>query len=409
MMATLVHDHIAVAPPPGVPVWDVDPYDREILTNPEPFYEELRQRGPFVYLLKYAVLACGRYAETKEVFSDWERFVSSRGVGLSDFHHADNWRQPSIVLEVDPPQHTRARAVIARALSRPAVAALNAAFYAEATEFVDRLLERGTFDAVEDLAEAFSLAVFPKAAGLREINRRVLLDYGAMGFNLLGPDNELRRISASKAPEVVPWLTEQCSRDQLLPDGFGATIFEAADSGEITLEEAGLLIRSMLGAGIDTTVTGIGNTLLCLAENPSEFSRLKADSKLARSAFDEALRLTSPVHSFFRTANVDTEVGGVPIQRDSKILCVLGAANLDPLQWPDPTRYDVTRKTVGHLAFGTGVHGCVGQNVARAEAEAILIALAERVGGIELAGEPVWRPNHGLHALERLPLRFTRP
>lgn len=402
----MIEGHIAPQVPDGVPVWDVDPYDPAILSDPQGYYADLRDKGPFAYIPRYGILACGRYEETKEVFSDHTRFVSSRGVGLQDFKLEKSWRPPSIVLEVDPPYHTKTRTVIARALSPKAVAQLKEDFRAAADKLVDELLEKGTFEAVEELAETFPVQVFPKAVGMKQVNRRALVDYGAMVFNSLGPDNALRRSTLEKAPDIVPWIMEQCARERLETEGFGATIYAAADSGELTEEEAGLLVRSLLSAGVDTTVTGIGSALWCLATFPDQFERLKADPKLARPAFEEVLRFTSPVHSFCRTADVDTEVSGVAIARDTKILCVLGAANLDGDYWSEADRFDIARRPTGHLAFGTGIHGCVGQNVARAELEAVLSAIADKVGAIEMTGEAVWRPNNAIHALGRMPIRF---
>lgn len=404
----LVEGHLAVDPPAGVPVWDVDPYDEAILADPVPFYAELRAQGPFAYLPKYAMLAVGRYPETQEVFSDHARFVSSRGVGLLDFSLAEPWRPPSIVLEVDPPYHSRTRRALMRALSPKAVAELRAGFAAEAEALVGRLLDAGgEIEAVADLAETFPCEVFPKAVGLRETNRRHLVDYGAFVFNSLGPDNRLRRAAGERLPEIAGWIMAQCARERLAPGGFGAALYAAADAGEIDEREAGLLVRSLLSAGVDTTVTGIGNALWCLAAFPEEYAKLRADPALARPAFEEALRLTSPVHAFCRTAAAETEVSGVRIAAGTKILCSLGAANLDPDRFPDPLRYDIGRKTTGHLALGVGVHVCVGQNVARAEGEAVLAALARRVARIEHTGEPVWRPNNAIRALDRLPLRLV--
>lgn len=402
----LVEEHVAIEPPDGVAVWDIDPYGDDILADLPAYYGELRARGGFVYLSRYAMLACGRYRETKEVFSDWKRFVSSRGVGLTDFKLQKPWRPPSIILEVDPPYHARTRTVMTRVMSPRAVAELKQAFQAAADTLVDRLLGKGTFDAVPDLAEAYPTAVFPQAVGLTEIDTRRLIDYGAMVFNALGPDNVLRRKAMARGPDVVPWIMEQCKRERLAPQGFGADIYAAADQGEITSDEAGMLVRSLLSAGVDTTVTGLGSAIWCFAGNPAEFDRLKANPRLALPAFEEALRLTSPVHSFCRTANQATEVNGTPIPQDAKILCVLGAANLDPDQWPQPDRFDITRRPIGHLAFGVGIHNCVGQNVARAEADALLTAIARKVDAIEFAGAAVWRPGHAIHALDSLPVTF---
>ena len=404
----MVEGHVAIEPPSGVSVWDIDPYAHEVLADPAPYYAELRARGPFVYLPKYGALAVGRYRETREVFSDSARFVSSRGIGLTDFKLEKPWRPPSVILEVDPPYHTKTRTAMARSLSPKALNALRVPFQAQADAVVEHLLDIGTFDAVPDLAEAYPTSVFPQAVGLTNVDARRLVDYGSMVFNAVGPDNELRRNALARGPDIVPWITEQCRRENLQPGGFGQSIYAFADSGDITHEEAGMLVRSLLSAGVDTTVTGIGSAVWCLATNPSQFEILKADLTRVKGAFEETLRFTSPVHTFCRTADIDTVVSGVSIRADTKILCVLGAANLDADHWPQADVFDITRKPNGHLAFGVGIHGCVGQMVARLEMDAVLLALATKVDSIELAGMPVWRPNNAMHALETLPVTLRR-
>jgi len=404
----LIEGHIAIEPPQGATIWDVDPYDADILRAPEDYYTALREKGPFVFIPRYAILAVGRYEETRQVFSDHENFVSSRGVGLNDFKHEKPWRAPSIILEKDPPEHTRARKAMARALSPKAISVLKDDFRASAERMVDALIAKGTFEAVTELAEAFPTDVFPRALGMTENDPRRLVDYGAMVFNTLGPDNELRRNMLAKAPDIVPWITAACAREKLTSDGLGSIVYAAADAGEITQDEAGMLVRSFLSAGVDTTVTGIGNALWCFARNPDQFDALRADPKMARLAFDEVLRYTSPVHTFLRTAGSDTELAGVKIAEGTKVACALGAANLDPEKWEDPERFRIDRRPIGHLAFGAGIHGCVGQNLARAELEALLGVLAEKVARIELVGEPVWRPNNAIHALDRMPMRFVK-
>lgn len=398
----MIEGHREITPPKNVPVWDVDPYDPAILADPAEYYAELRSKGPFAYIPKYAILACGRHPEVKEVFSDHERFVSSRGVGLQDFKLDKPWRPPSIILETDPPEHTRARRVMMRAMSPKAIANLKEEFQTAADMLVESLLETGTFDAVLDCAEIYPTTVFPTAVGLMKNDKRRLVDYGAMVFNALGPDNKLRRDAMAMGPHIVPWISEQCERENLSGKGFGAAIYEAADEGEITHVEAAMLVRSLLSAGVDTTVTGIGNLLWCLTEYPDQFERLKADPSLARPAFEEVLRLTSPVHSFCRTANADTRVSGIDIKEGSKILCVLGAANTDEDQWPNASQFDVSRKPMGHMGMGAGVHTCVGQNLARAEVGAVLNALISKVSKITRTNAAIWRPNNAIHALDSM-------
>ena len=403
---TMTEGHLTIDPPTGAPVWDVDPYAPEVQTDPIPFFTELREKGAFAYLPRYSMLVCGGYDVTKEVFSDHSRFVSSRGVGLQDFSMGEPWRPPSIVLEVDPPAHDRTRRAIMRALSPKVVADLKPRFKADADALIASLIGRD-IDGVADLAEVFPCTVFPKAVGLRNPDRDMLLDYGLMVFNALGPDNAQRRAAMGRAPVVGPWIAEQCLRKNLTDDGIGAAIYASADDGVLSEEEAGMLVRSLLSAGVDTTVTALGSALWCFASNPDQFAALRADpAGGALPAFEETIRFTSPVNAFCRTANVDTEVAGVKIAEGAKILCVLGAANLDEAHWPDADRFDIGRKTMGHLALGAGVHVCVGQNVARAEGQAVLQALGEQASAIELTGDPVWRANNAIRALDRLPLRL---
>lgn len=403
---TLIEGHRPLTPDSSIPVLDVDPYAEETLSDPASYYALLRETGPLVYVPHYNVLAVGRYGETRATFSDHETFVSSRGIGLNDFKLEKPWRPPSIILEVDPPDHTKTRKVMAKALSPKVVRTLMDDFTDTAEALVDQLLEQSEIEGVTDLAEAFPTTVFPRAVGMKDVNPRHLVDYGAIVFNAVGPDNDLRRRAMSRAPEVGGWITAACARDRLTDDGLGALVYAAADAGDITQDEAAMLVRSFLSAGVDTTVTGIGNALWCLSQNPDQWEALKADPTLTRPCFEEVLRYTSPVHTFLRTANIDTEIAGHPVPEGAKVMCVLGAANMDPEKWGDPEAFRIDRKPAGHMAFGAGIHGCVGQNIARGELEAVLSAMARKVARIEPAGDPVWRPNNAIRALDRLPLKL---
>jgi len=168
-----------------------------------------------------------------------------------------------------------------------------------------------------------------------------------------------------------------------------------------------MLVRSLLSAGIDTTSTGIGNALWCFASHPEQYDLLKRNPTSARAAFDEVLRYCSPVHSFYRTANVDIAVSGVIIPESTKIMCCIGAGNLDDWQWDNAASFDIVRGARAHLGFGVGIHSCVGQNIARQEGTAILSAIARKVARIECAGDPEWKPTNAIHALEQLPIRFV--
>jgi cytochrome P450 len=388
------------------PSLDVDPFDDAFLTDPYPFHAQIREAGPVVFLEPYQIYASARHAEVAAGLSDWETFSSAAGVGLDDFRRSKPWRPPSLILEADPPLHTRSRTVLNRALSAKAMAGLRARFQAAAEKLADTL-PGGEIDAIPDIAEAYPLSVFPGAIGLGPDGLENLLPYGSMAFNAFGPRNKHFEASMRDAARVVGWITAQCAREALSPDGLGAVVWAAVDTGEITAEEAPLLVRSLLTAGLDTTIIGIGNALYALAANPDEWRKLRENPALLRPAFDEMLRFESPVQTFFRTTTRATELGGVALPQDAKILLFLAGANRDPRRFENPDRFDVTRKATGHTAFGAGIHMCVGQMLARLETEMILAALLKRFSAVALAGEPTRKLNNTLRQFARLPIRLT--
>src|SRR5215467_13649628 len=317
----------------------IDPFSREFLANPYPFHEQLREAGPAVWLERYGIWAMARHEEVRSSLMDWETFCSSAGVGLSDFRKETPWRPPSLILEADPPLHTRTRAVLTRILSAAAMKKLWATFEADAVQLIDRLIERRAFDAVKDLAEVYPLKVFPDAVGLDEDGRENLLPYGNMAFNAFGPRNELFAEAMANAGPVTSWIASKCQRSALAPGGLGAQIYSAVDAGDLTEAEASLLVRSFLTAGLDTTVVGLGNALFCFAQHPQQWQRLRQDPSLARAAFEEVFRFESPVQTFFRTTTRPVEVAGTRLREGEKVLLFLAAANRDARRWEDPDRF----------------------------------------------------------------------
>ena len=395
------------AAPAGVPSLDVDPFSNEFFEDPHAIHDTLREAGPLVWLDKWGVYGVARYEQVHAVLNDPATFCSSRGVGLSDFAKEKPWRPASLILEADPPAHTRTRAVLNQVLSATALKLLRAHFTALAEAKVDELLARGSFDAIADLAESYPLSVFPDAMGLSRQGRENLLPYASLVFNAFGPPNRLRQEALERSAPHQAYVAAQCQRENLAPGGFGACIHARADAGEITHAEAPLLVRSLLSAGIDTTVNGIGAAVYCLARFPAQFAKLRSDPTLARNAFEEAVRYESPVQTFFRTTTREVEIGGHIIGEGEKVLMFLAAANRDPRRWQNPDSYDITRRTTGHVGYGSGIHMCVGQLVARLEGEVMLAALARKVGSIEIAGEVKRRYNNTLRGLESLPVRIT--
>ena len=392
------------APPVGVPVLDLDPFHSLYFDDPFPDQERMREAGPFFWLSQYAIGAVARYDFVREVLTDWKTFCSSRGVGMEDFVRHGRVRLPSLILEADPPQHDISRRVLSRALSAPVLMSLRGRFEQVAEELIEALIERRRFDAIGDLARAYPLSVFPDAVGIRKEGREKLLAHADALFNSFGPRNELFQASTAKAD--FSWIEELALRENLTPDGLGMLVHDAAERGEIDSRSAAMLVRALLQAGLDTTINSIAAAVHALATFPAELAKLRAAPQLARSAFEEAIRFESPVQTFFRTATRPTALGGVPVDEGDKVLVFLGAANRDPRRWKEPDRYDITRRVIGHVGFGTGIHACVGQLLARLEGEVVLAALAKRIRSLSLTEPPRRHYNNTIRSWSSMPIEI---
>lgn len=384
-----------------------DPFDTANLLDPYPFLGRLRDGGAVSYLESAGSYAVAGYQEVYEVLTDFETYISSGGLGPRDIRKDSGWRPPSI-LESDPPIHTVMRRALTGVINPGTVRALREPFTPPAVELTEQLARRERFDAITDLAEKYPLRVFPDAVGIPDVGREHLLPYGNMVFNAFGPENYIFKQAFAQGDEHAAAVMRNCQRENLDDVGFGAQIWKRVEDGLITEQQATLLVRALLSAGVDTTIFGIGNTLSVLARYPEAWAQLRENPKMAKFAVDEALRLESPFQKFHRTVAVDTVLGGVHLAAGSKVLVFLGAANRDPRKWGDNAdEFDLDRNASGHVAFGMGLHQCVGQPIARLEMEIVLQQLLKRVVSIEPDGAPVPILHNVLRGFESLPVRIT--
>lgn len=385
---------------------DLDVFGDAFLADPYAFHPALRDAGGVFWLERYGVYGMARHAEVVAALKDHATFCSNRGVGLSDFALETPWRPPSLLLETDPPVHDRTRSIMNKVVSLAALRKVRPTWEARAVELAERVVAKGRIDAATEIAEVYPLMIFPDTIGLREEGRHLLLDYAAATFNAFGPRNALFHETNDAAVTAIAWVADACRRENLSAEGWGMDVFRAADAGECTQDEAERLVRSFLSAGVDTTVNGIGNMLHAFATNPEQWQVLRANPSLIKKSFEEALRWDSTVQTFFRTTTREVEVDGSVIPEGSKVLLFYASANRDPRRWPDADAFDIARQASGHVAFGYGIHQCLGQMVARLEAEQLLTALLPRVADIRLADGPVRRLNNTLHAMAHLPVEL---
>lgn len=392
-----------------LPVIAEDPYGPEAMQDPYPLYSEMREAGPLVYLEKYGAVASCRYDIAREALHDWRSFTSARGVGLADLKDTERWPglKQSGLVEQDPPNHTVARTAILKLFTPKAMRPLRARIVERAEQLVDELLERGEFDAYEDLAHAFVFSIVPDLIGVPEEGRENMLPFSTASIQAsTSPHNdEVRRILGAAGP-LREWIEHASRRESLAPGGMGAMVWEMADAGEIDDELAVKLIRALMTAGLDTTIYAMVNTVRSLLRFPEQWETLRENPAMAKFVLDETLRYESVTQTITRTASSDLEFAGAQVPEGTKVILFNSATGRDPRKWGDRAdRYDLSEPSAGHLGLGFGIHQCAGQALARMESEALFTAFASRVRGLEAGeGEPQLLGIAPLRSWTRLPV-----
>jgi cytochrome P450 len=387
-----------------IAVSDEDPFSAAAVRNARAVDDQLRELAPAVKLARENITLVTRYQHVAAGLRDWKAFSSA-----SRPWHDPNSVRPELLLVDDPPKHTAVRAVVAAALSPQALSKMGTAFRADAEALVSALRHKSatTIDAVAEITRPFVYKVLPDLIGIPAEGREHMYAFGNMVWATLGPVNELFHQAMQDTGPVIEWVERCCSRQNLAPGSLGMQMFLAADRGEVTQDEAKLLVGILLSAAADTTVMTLANAIRAFALFPDQYQLVRADPTLLRAAFEESLRWDSPSRMAGRITMRDVEIDGVVIPKGERCGLMFGAANRDPRQWSQPDRFDVRRDNRAHLGWGQGVHACVGRVLAGLEADALLSAVVRHIEGFEPAGEPEpWMTTIG-HGPEKLPVRFV--
>lgn len=323
-----------------IPVSDIDLFGAEAVRDARRFDDEIRETAPAVRLAREDIVVLGRFEHVSKGLSDWQTF-SSR----SRPWHDPRSVRPEILLTDDPPRHTEVRLVIAKALSPKALQALAEPFRRDADAVVERALDeqRDVVDAVDAISRAFVYKVLPDALGLPKWGRQNMAAFGHMVWATMGPDNALFAEAMRGSGPVLEWVDDCCNRENLDPNGLGMQMFLAADRGEITEDEAKLLVQILLSAAADTTVMTISTAIRAFSEFPEQYELLRSDPSLRRAAFDESLRWDSPSRLAGRITARDAEIDGYVIPKGTRCGLLFAAANRDPRRWEEPDRFDIRR------------------------------------------------------------------
>lgn len=385
------------------PVYDADLFADAALANPYEHYRAMRDLGPVVWLGAHEMFAVARYAEARAVLDDDTTFLSGQGVGLNE---VVNSLAVGTTLMSDGEEHRRQREIIGRPLTPSSLAELRHDGQAIATRIVEHLVAQRHFDGVTELAEVLPTTWVPDLLGWPSDGRDRLVDWASATFDGLGPFNDRTAASGEAVMEMTAYAQQLSG--SALPEGcFAERILQASARGEIEAARCPMLFIDYLAPSLDTTISALGNALWLFATNPEQWQLLRAEPQRVKAAFNEALRVETPISCFTRVAATDTTIGDVAIPAGSRVMVNFASANRDERRWDEPERFDIRRESAGQLAFGHGEHACVGMGLARLEGAAVLTALAERVERIELAGEPTRKLNNLIRSFSALPLRVV--
>jgi cytochrome P450 len=384
-------------------VFQRDLYGRPALRDPAPAYRQIRDLGPAVWLPRRKLWAIGRFDDVRSALRADTVLVSGRGVAANDLiNRAGN----PITLTSDGEVHDRRRRVLMQPVGPAPLKDLRARLEAEADRLVAELATGDTFDAMTRFASHLPVSVVAELVGLDETGRQNMLGWAAATFDILGVMNGRGLLALPKLTTLLRYI-QRLSRDTVAPGGWAARLFDAAERGELTQEEARAMVIDYVAPGLDTTILATGHMLWRLANTPDAYETLRADPTLIPGVVNESVRLASPIRGFTRYAATDYDAGGTVIPQGARVLVLYASANWDERHYPDPDRFDVRRNPRDHVGWGHGAHTCVGMHLARLEMEVLLRSLVASVARIE-TGAPVPAWNNVLQGFKALPTRFHR-
>jgi cytochrome P450 len=315
------------------------------------------------------------------------------------------------MLVLNPPDHTRLRSLAHKAFTPRTVARLRETIQQITDRLLDRVQDKGEMELIADLAYPLPVTVICELLGVPAADHERFHGWSnAIARSLDLTDEEAVYNRASEAAgELTDYLDGLLAERRARPQQDLISALVAAEEAGDRLSKAELFATCslLLIAGHETTINLIGNGTYALLQHPEQWAKLKADPGLAETAVEELLRYDSPVQLTSRMVLEDMDYKGVAFARGSSIAFLLGAANRDPEQFGDPETLDITRATNRHLAFGGGIHYCLGAPLARLEGEIAFTTLARRMPNLQLAaGRVAYRDNYTLRGLETLPVTF---
>lgn len=402
----------AVAVPSQVDRFFLEAMSPAFREDPYPYYERFRGPSPLLRVADTIWFALG-HANVTTLLRHPKLSTDESHAATEAGRTEEDPNRTRSLLFMDPPEHTHLRGLVARAFTPRRIEGLRAATQAIAAELVEFMAQQsGTVDIIKAFAYPLPVRVICALLGVPPEDEAIFTAWSrgiARSVDptiLRSPEIEANIVEARQGLQAYLGDLLAARRRKPGDDLLSALATVEADGDRISPRQIVALAQLLLVAGHETTVNLIGNGTLALLRAPEQLALLRRSPELVGPAVDEMLRFDGPVQITQRVVVEDMEVVGCPVKAGDEIMLVLGAANRDPSVFSDPHRLDVTRDARKHVAFGGGIHHCLGAALARMEGEIAFRVLLERFGTIELAGTPTRRPTFTLRGLESLPVEL---
>ena len=396
-----------------------DPRDPSFRHDPIPWYRVLRERSPAHHHPEVGIVL-SRHRDVERLLQD-ERFGVATPSPWREFFAAN--APPSLrlisenmLLFIDPPQHTRVRRLVAKAFSPRRVEALRPCLTAMIEGMLDRLERLPSFDVMHEIAEPFPIMTITELLGVPDTDGRKLHDWtvAVAAIDELPIDLTVLESAGRAADEFLEYARQQVDARRTAPgDDLISALILAEEGGEhLTQDELLAMIVLLLVAGHDTTMSLISTALWLLLQHPEAAHEVRHDPAAVPGAIEETLRFMGPLQVASgggRWPREPVELHGRVIQPGESVRLLLGSANRDPEAFDEPDRFDIHRRDNRHVAFGKGLHFCIGAALARVEGQVVLPAILRRFADLSLAdAAPRWRPTFVTRQLATLPVRTGR-
>ncbi len=379
----------------------------EVKENPYPYYEWLRHNHPVYHNERLDFYALSRYTDVMAASRNPQDFSSSQGIGPE--------RQPnSTMIAQDPPVHTRLRGLVSKVFTPKTIAQSEERIQAIVDELLDKVIDKGKFDLVQDFAFPLPVIVIAEMLGVEPERREDFKRWSDDVISVTGGDQASLARYMKSWGEFKQYFARKVEERRAEPqhDLISALVQAQEEREALSPGEILNFCLLLLVAGNETTTNLISNGAKALFDHYDEAAlKLRERPELIQSMVEESLRFDSPIQGTFRTVNRDMEIHGVTIPQNSKVVLLWGSANRDETQFPDPDKFDIERKPNAQIAFGMGIHVCLGAPLARLEARIATQTILKRMRNIRLDPTGVFDrvDNPMFRGLHHFPVLFNLP